>query len=124
MAGRASRNNIRWDFAGQVREIAQTPTNIGSTWLDQQGDPHDENMTLDEVITHPDAVTLTDSMTLTDPTVYVAPLTSWKPQTFQLQLPKGVTELEEAFCVPSQEESFNQNTRNRAAGIATPVEVK
>ena len=94
------------------------------TWLDQAGDPHDENMTLDEVITHPDAATLTDSMTLTDPTVYVAPLVSWQPQKFQLQEPKGVTELEEAYCVPSEEESFNQNTRNRAAGIAKPVEVK
>lgn len=94
------------------------------TWLDQAGDPHDENMTLDEVFEHPDAVTLLDTMTLTDPTVYVSPLVSWKPQKFNLQLPKGVTELQEELCVPSEEESFNTNTRDRAAGIAKPVEVK
>jgi len=47
-----------------------------------------------------------------------------KPQVFNLQLPKGVTELREEYCVPSEEESFNDNTRNRAAGTAKPVEVK
>lgn len=96
----------------------------GDTWLDQAGDPHDENMTIDEVFAHPDAATLTDKMTLTDPTVYVAPLVSWQPQKFQLQEPKGVTELREEYCVPSEEESFNLNDRDRAAGIAKPVEVK
>jgi hypothetical protein len=88
------------------------------TWLDQIGNPHDENMTLDERIDHPDAVTLQDTMTLTDATVYTAPLVSAKPQVFRLQLPKGRTELEEEFCVPDEEFSFNQNVRDPAgAGV-------
>lgn len=94
------------------------------TWLDQQGDPHDENMVIDEVIEHPDSETLLDTMTITDPTVYVMPLVSWAPQKFVLQEPKGMTELREEYCVPSEEESFNQNDRDRAAGTAKPVEVK
>jgi hypothetical protein len=94
------------------------------TWLDQAGDPHDGNMAVDEVIEHPDAETLQDTITIKDPTVYVAPLSSWAPLKFQLQGPKGVTELREEYCAPSEEESFNQNTRDRAAGIAKPVEVK
>jgi hypothetical protein len=68
-------------------------------------------------------MTLEDTMTITDATVYVAPVVS-KPWAFKLQLPKGVTELREEYCVPSEEESFNDNTRNRAAGTAKPVEVK
>jgi hypothetical protein len=92
-------------------------------WFDREGHPHDENMTIDEKFEHPDAMTLNDTMTITDPTVYVAPVVS-KPWVFKLQLPKGVTELREEYCVPSEEESFNQNDRDRAAGTAKPVEVR
>ena len=94
------------------------------TWLDNQGQPHDENMTIDEKFVHPDATTIQDTMTITDPTVYVAPLVSAKPSVFSLQLPKGLTELREEYCVPSEEQEFNQNDRDRAAGTAKPVEVK
>jgi hypothetical protein len=65
---------------------------------------------------HPDAMTLSVDMILTDPRLYTKPWTNMKPMTFQLQLPKGVTELEEAYCVPSEEQSFNENLRNPAAG--------
>jgi hypothetical protein len=92
-------------------------------WFDRLGHPRDENMTMDERIVHPDAMTLQDTMTITDPTVYSAPAVS-KPWVFKLQLPKGVTELREEYCVPSEEESFNEDTRNRAGGTAKPVEVR
>jgi hypothetical protein len=92
-------------------------------WFDREGHPRDENLTIDEKIVHPDAVTLQDTMTITDPTVYVAPAVS-KPWVFKLQLPRGVTELREEYCVPSEEESFNQDTRNRAGGTAKPEEVR
>jgi hypothetical protein len=92
-------------------------------WFDREGHPRDENMTMDEIIVHPDALTLQDTMTITDPTVYSAPVVS-KPWVFKLQLPKGVTELREEYCVPSEEESFNEDTRNRAGGTAKPVEVR
>jgi hypothetical protein len=89
------------------------------TWLDRFGDPHSEDMTMQERYTHPDALTMQLTTTLNDPKVYTAPWVSAKPQPYQLQLPKGVTELEEVYCVPSEEESFNQSVRN-AAGKYDP----
>ena len=72
----------------------------------------------------PDAVTLQETMTLTDPKFYTKPWVSAKLQTFNLQLPKGVTELNEAYCVPSEEQEFNNNTRNPAGGISQTHEVR
>jgi len=83
------------------------------TWLDSLGNPHSEGMELEERWTHPDAETLTVTMTLKDPKYYQQPWVGGV-QTFKLQLPKNVTVLEEAYCVPSEEESFNANTRNVA----------
>lgn len=86
------------------------------TWLDMAGDPHSEDMTMHEVFTHPDAMTLNLSMTINDPKIYTKPLVSKTPMVFQLQLPKGVVELREEYCVPSQEQSFNANDRDPAGG--------
>jgi hypothetical protein len=94
------------------------------TWLDALGDPHTDDMTMQEKYTHPDAMTLTETMTINDPKFYTKPWVSAKPQTFGLQLPKGVTELAEAYCVPSEEQEFNNNTRNPAGGISQTHEVK
>jgi hypothetical protein len=94
------------------------------TWLDALGNPHTEDMTMEEKFTHPDALTLTDTMTINDPKFYTKPWVSAKPQVFQLQLPKGPTELREEFCVPSEEQEFNNNTRNPAGGISQTHEVR
>jgi hypothetical protein len=83
------------------------------TWLDSQGYPHSDEMMLEERWSHPDVETLEVTMTLTDPKAYQKPWVGGK-QTFKLQLPKGVTVLEEAYCVPSEEQSFNANVRNLA----------
>jgi hypothetical protein len=90
---------------------------IDKTWLDGFGDPHTEDMKLEERWVHPDAMTLQVTMTLTDPKIYTKPWVSAKPIVFDLQLPKGLTELREEYCVPSEEESFNEHTRDRAAGL-------
>ncbi len=89
------------------------------TWLDRFGDPHSDEMKMEERYAHPDAVTMSLTTTLTDPKVYTKPWVSAKPQVYQLQLPKGVTELEEVYCVPSEENAFNQSVRN-AAGEYNP----
>jgi len=94
------------------------------TWLDAFGDPHSEDMKMEEKYTHPDAMTLQETMTITDPMYYTKPWVSAKPQTFQLQLPKGPTELQEQYCVPSEEQEFNNNTRNPAGGISQTHEVR
>ena len=89
------------------------------TWLDRFGDPHSEDMTLQERYAHPDAMAVQLTTTLTDPKVYTQPWVSAKPQVYQLQLPKDTTELEEVYCVPSEEESFNRSVRD-AAGEYNP----
>ena len=102
-------------FEGDTLVVDSTGYNE-KTWLDGFGYPHSEDMKLQEHWRHPDAMTLSVDMTLTDPQIYTKPWTNKKPMTFQLQLPKGTTELEEAYCVPSEEQSFNENLRNPAAG--------
>jgi hypothetical protein len=112
----------RWD--GNTLVVDSGAYN-DKAWIDMLGDPRDENMTMQEKFTHPDALTLQEDMTITDPTIYKTPwVMSPKPMAFQLQLPKGVTELQEEYCVPSEEQFFNEHTRNPAAGISKTIEVK
>jgi hypothetical protein len=70
-------------------------------------------MHLQERFHHPDAMTLEITMTLDDPKAYTKPWAGGK-EMYHLQLPKGLTVLEEAYCVPSEEESFNQGVRDPA----------
>ena len=83
-------------------------------WLTDQGDPQSEKTTLQERWTRTAYDTLELTMTLRDLEYYTAPWVSAKPQIFKLQLPKDRTIMEEAFCVPSEEDAFNQNVRNPA----------
>jgi len=84
------------------------------TWVDAGGYPHSDEMQIVERISHPDAVTLQISMTLDDPKVYTK---SWAGQkTFKEELPKGLTVLDEGYCVPSEEQSFDEKVRDPAAG--------
>ena len=84
-------------------------------WLDGNGWPHSEDMKLHEVYHHVDATTLEITMTLDDPKAYTKPWVGNK-QTFKLQLPKGLTIVYEEYCVPSEEQSFNNGVRNPAGG--------
>lgn len=88
-----------------------------TTWLDMAGDPHSEDMTMHEVFAHPDAMTMNLTMTINDPKIYAKPLVSKTPMIFQLQLPKGLVELREEYCVPSAEQSFNAHDRDPAGGV-------
>ncbi len=72
-------------------------------------------MKMVERYTHPDALTLQISMTIDDPKIYTKPWSGQK--TFKLVLPKGLTVLNAWYCVPSEEESFNENVRDRATGL-------
>ncbi len=89
------------------------------TWLDNLGYPHSEGMHLQERFHHPDAMTLEITMTLDDPKAYTKPWAGGK-EMYHLQLPKGPTVLEEAYCEPSEEESFNEGVRDPAGkGISS-----
>jgi hypothetical protein len=82
-------------------------------WLDHFGNPHSDQMRLQEKYHRVDRDTLELTMTLTDPKVYTKPWISEK-KTFRL-VPKG--EVKEMFCVPSEEQSFNARIRNPAGGV-------
>jgi hypothetical protein len=84
-------------------------------WLDGNGMPHSEEMKLHEVFRHPDAMTLEVTMTIDDPKAYTKTWVGNK-QTYRLTLPKESTVLYEYYCVPSEEEKFNQGVRNPAGG--------
>jgi hypothetical protein len=70
-------------------------------------------MVLQERWNRVDYDTLELVMTLTDPEIYTNPWVSAK-QTYKLQLPKELTIMGEDFCVPSENEFFNENVRNLA----------
>lgn len=85
---------------------------IDSTWVDHFGNPHSDEMRIQERYRRVDRDNLEMTMTLTDPKIYTKP---WVSDTkgFRLE-PK--TELQEIFCVPSEEEAFNKRMRDPAAG--------
>jgi hypothetical protein len=85
---------------------------IDNTWVDHFGDPHSDEMRLQERYRRVDQNNLELTMTLTDPKIYSKPWASDK-KTFRLE-PK--TELAENFCVPSEEEAFNRRMRDPAGG--------
>jgi hypothetical protein len=92
-------------------------------WLDNLGHPQSENMTMEERWTRTAYDTLELVMKINDPDYYRAPWVSAKPQVFKLQLPVDRSIIGEEFCVPSEEEAFNENVRNLAGAgkkVLTP----
>ena len=86
------------------------------TWLDNLGHPHTENMHVQERYTRTDRNTLTMTFTITDPAYYPEPYVSGV-KTHRLNSEMTEDDKIETFCVPSEEENFNQNIRNPAAGL-------
>ena len=85
----------------------------GRTWLDHFGYPHSDEMRLQERYRLLDHDTLELTMTITDPRIYAKP---WSSDKKILKLvPKG--EIEESFCVPTEEQEFNNTVRNPAGGV-------
>jgi len=103
-----------------INSKAYNPKN----WLDNVGHPQSENMTMEErwMRTAYDTVELV--MKINDPDYYTAPWVSAKPQVFKLQLPLDRTTIGEEFCVPSEEEAFNENVRNLAGAGTKKVPAK
>lgn len=84
------------------------------TWVDHFGNPHSGQMKIEERYRRVNRDTLELTITLTDPLIYTKPWVSEK-KNFRLAPPNR--EIVELFCVPSEEEAFNQNVRNPAGGI-------
>jgi hypothetical protein len=86
------------------------------SWLDHFGDPHSDEMRLEERFRRADYTTLQLTMTLTDPKTYTQPWVS-EVKTWKLN-PK--LELEQEICVPSEEQAFNKRQRDVAGGKTSP----
>jgi hypothetical protein len=84
------------------------------TWLDHFGNPVSDDMTLEERYHRVDRDTLELTMTINAPKAYTKPWTSEK-KTFRLA--PANTELDEIFCVPSEEQRFNRLVRDPGSGI-------
>jgi len=81
-------------------------------------------MTMEERWTRTAYDTLEFTVKLNDPEYYTAPWVSAKPQLFKLQMPLDRSIIGEEFCVPSEEEEFNQNIRNMAGAGKKVVDPK
>jgi len=81
------------------------------TWLDPFGDPHSDEMHVEERYRRVDHDTLEISMTIDDPKTYTKPWLMINKRLLKLN-PKY--EIQEAICAPSDEKLFNDAVTNPA----------
>jgi hypothetical protein len=84
------------------------------TWADFYGNPHTEDMHLTERYQRVDHDTLNLTITLDDPKAYTKP---WVSDTKIWKLEPAAVNVEEAFCVPSEEDAFTKLIRKPGANI-------
>jgi hypothetical protein len=84
------------------------------TWLDHFGNPHSDEMRLEERYHRLDRDHMQLVMTLTDPKIYTQP---WVSETKDLRLSPLKDFVDELFCIPSEEQAFNRRIRNPAGGV-------
>jgi hypothetical protein len=82
------------------------------TWLDHFGDPHSEDMTVEERYHRVDYDTFELVLTVNDPKTYSKPWVS-PTKIFKLTPEQA---LEEEYCVPSEEDFYNKFMRDPAGG--------
>ena len=87
------------------------------TWLDPFGDPHSEELHVQERYRRVDYNTLEFSMVIDDPKTYTKP---WFMVNKRLLKLKPNYELQEAICAPSDEQLFNNAVTNPAANGPPP----
>lgn len=103
----------RWD--GDTFVVDSSGFN-DRTWLDQLGNPHSDEMKLQERWHRVDHDTLELSMTLTDPKAYTKP---WVSDTKIYKLAAS-TKFLESFCVPSDEAAYKEDMRDLAGDPNAP----
>ena len=84
------------------------------TWLDHFGNPHSDEMRLQERYRRVNHDTIEFVITLTDPKTYTKP---WVSDTKILTWQNMKEFPDELFCVPSEEQAFNRRVRDPAAGV-------
>jgi hypothetical protein len=80
-------------------------------WLDADGHPHSEDMTLQERWKRTDKDTIEISMTLTDPKAYTQP---WVSEKVTLSRNTEKIQMREDVCIPSVEMKYKEQVRNPA----------
>jgi len=88
------------------------------TWLDMWGQPHTEEATFQERYRRTSPTTMEYSLKITDPTVFAKPFDSG-PKVLSLHHEKSMDEKLETFCVPTEEQRFNETIRNPAGGVTS-----
>ena len=83
------------------------------TWLDHFGNPVSDDMRLEERYHRVDRDTLELTMTINAPKAYTKP---WVSEKKIMKLAPNA-EIQELFCVPSEEQRFNNLVRDPAAGV-------
>lgn len=89
------------------------------TWADMWGHPHSDQERVEERYRRINANTMEYSLKITDPQIYPQPFVS-DTKTLSLNIEKSMDEKLETFCVPSEEQQFNRNIRDPAAGVNVP----
>jgi len=85
------------------------------TWIDHFGNPHSDQMRLEERFRRLDPGTLEVNMVLTDPKTYTKP---WVSDVLSFVNPKAA--IFEEICAPSEENVFNDRIRDAAVGKSKP----
>ena len=85
------------------------------TWIDHFGNPHSDQMRLEERFHRTDADTLQVNMVLTDPKAYTKPWVS-----DQIVFVNAKAAVFEEICAPSEENLFNDRIRDAAVGKSKP----
>ena len=84
-------------------------TTIGlddSTWIDNTGRPHSDQLSVEEIYHRVDEFTIELTVTITDPTMYTKP---WVPlNKFRLGMNSPDFDIREMICSVSQQALFNQ----------------
>lgn len=83
------------------------------TWLDSYANPHSDALRLVERWRRTGYDTLELDMVIEDPKIYTDPVVV-ETKTFALAVDR---EIEEVFCAPADEGSFNERIRNPAGGL-------
>jgi hypothetical protein len=86
------------------------------TWLDMWGVPHSDQVRIEERYRRISPTQIEFTLRITDPAVFTQPFVS-DTKILSLGVEKTQGEKLETFCVPSEEQQFNQTIRDPAGGI-------
>ena len=86
------------------------------TWADMWGHPHSENLIYVQRYRRTAFNEMEYQVTMTDPEIYPEPFVS-DTKSLMLNVESTMDEKLETFCVPSEEQRFNETIRDPAGGV-------